>query len=148
MRSLGRPVVLMRLAMGSPARSPRPAGRSAIPLLMVTVAIAPARPRVLGRMRRSPLAAARSRAPPASSNRPQKSTSGLGAKRAWRTKCEGSCGSFSSLCQAGAVSYLWAEAQLQVVADYTRLCAVQTAGRAGRGRASGPQDPGLSTGGI
>jgi hypothetical protein len=77
MRSLGRPVVLMRLAMGSPARSPRPAGRSAIPLLMVTVAIAPARPRVLGRARRPPLAAARSRAPPASSTRPQKSTSGL-----------------------------------------------------------------------
>jgi hypothetical protein len=90
MRSLGRPVVLMRLATGSPARSPRPAGRSAIPLLMVTAAIAPARLRVLGRVRRPPLAAARSRAPPASSNRPQKSTSGLGAKRAWRTKCEGS----------------------------------------------------------
>ncbi len=90
MRSLGRPVMLMRLAMGSPARSPRPAGRSAIPLLKVTVAIAPARPRVLGRVRRPPLAAARSRAPPASSNRPQKSTSGLGTKRAWRTKCEGS----------------------------------------------------------
>jgi hypothetical protein len=39
-----------------------------------------------------------------------------------------------------------AEAQLQEIVDYMRLCAVQTVGRAGRGRASGPQDPGLNTG--
>jgi hypothetical protein len=32
---------------------------------------------------------------------------------------------------------------LQVVADYTRLNPVQAAGRAGQGRASGPQDPGV-----
>jgi hypothetical protein len=69
MRSLGRPVVLMMLATGSPARSPRPAGRTAIPLPMVTVAVAPARPRVLGRVRRPPRTAARSRAPPASSDK-------------------------------------------------------------------------------
>jgi hypothetical protein len=37
---------------------------------------------------------------------------------------------------------------LQVVADYTRLSAVQTAGRAGQGRASGPQYPGLGSGGL
>lgn len=80
MRSLGRSVVLMMLAVGSPARSPRLAGRSAIPMLMVTVAIAPARPGVLGRVRRPSRTATRSRAPPASSNRPQKSTSGLGCE--------------------------------------------------------------------
>ena len=33
---------------------------------------------------------------------------------------------------------------LQVVADYTRLSAVQAAGRAGRGRARGPQYPGVA----
>jgi len=33
---------------------------------------------------------------------------------------------------------------LQVVADYTRLSAVTGAGRAGDGRASGPQDPGVA----
>jgi hypothetical protein len=34
---------------------------------------------------------------------------------------------------------------LQVVADYTRVSAVQVAGRAGDGRASEPQYPGVST---
>src|SRR4030095_859626 len=34
---------------------------------------------------------------------------------------------------------------LQVVADYTRVSAVQVAGRAGDGRASAPQYPGVST---
>jgi hypothetical protein len=32
---------------------------------------------------------------------------------------------------------------LQVVADYTHVSAVPAAGRAGQGRASGPQYPGL-----
>jgi hypothetical protein len=34
---------------------------------------------------------------------------------------------------------------LEVVADYTRVSAVQVAGRAGDGRASEPQYPGVST---
>jgi hypothetical protein len=39
----------------------------------------------------------------------------------------------------------WAPAALlQVVADYTRLSAALAAGRAGRGRASGPQYPGVA----
>jgi hypothetical protein len=37
----------------------------------------------------------------------------------------------------------WFQPLLQVVADYTRLNAVLAAGRAGRGRASGPQYPGV-----
>jgi len=37
---------------------------------------------------------------------------------------------------------------LQVVADYTRLSAVQGAGHAGQGWASGPQYPGVSIGCI
>jgi hypothetical protein len=36
------------------------------------------------------------------------------------------------------------KARLQVVADYTRLSAVQAAGRAGHGRALGPQYPGVA----
>jgi hypothetical protein len=38
----------------------------------------------------------------------------------------------------------WAKVPLQVVADYTRLSAELMAGRAGRGRASGPQYPGVA----
>jgi len=37
----------------------------------------------------------------------------------------------------------WSGLLLQVVADYTRVSAVQVAGRAGDGRASEPQYPGV-----